>query len=379
MTKGVDAAVARFLWRFTHAAQDAAHERELLIHDGGKLRPVTAFVPDGWPTGRPAWILLHGITVPGRHHDALRRMARSLAAAGHYAVVPEIESWRRLRVDPAAATRTIRATLAHLETMVPADSGRVGVMGFSVAGRWAITATAEFPNRVRAVASMGGYWDIERTIVAMITGEHEWQRRQYRYSPDPYGRWIMGANLLPLLTGERFGSHDERVQVAAGLRQLAETAGQNGAMAREPVYDGLNTSLRGTLPHGARPIWDLLAPLSTEPVATQPEAHDLARAMAGAAAATFPELISRRGIDELTVPTVLVHGKTDRLIPFTETLRLAEHLPATAVRRVTITGLFGHTRSREAQPLRNPVRYVREAQRFAETIGDLLAAVESPR
>lgn len=33
---------------------------------------------------------------------------------------------------------------------------------------------------------------------------------------------------------------------------------------------------------------------------------------------------------------------------------------------------------REAWPLRNPIRYVREGQRFAETIGDLLAAVESP-
>ena len=51
----------------------------------------------------------------------------------------------------------------------------------------------------------------------MVGGEHEWAGRRYRYDPDPYGRWIMGANLLPMLEGAEFGSLADRSQAAEAL------------------------------------------------------------------------------------------------------------------------------------------------------------------
>jgi len=86
--------------------------------------------------------------------------------------------------------------------------------------------------------------------------------------------------------------------------------------------------------------------------------------------------LTHAGLDQLRLPLVLLHGRADLLIPFTESLRLAEHLPAAALHRVTITRLFGHTRSREARPPRNPVARAREFAGFAATIQALLAAVE---
>ena len=367
---------ARFLWRFAHARQDLAHEREVLVETAGGSRNATVFAPAGWPRGRPGWILLHGITVPGRHHDALRRMARSLAAAGHYVIAPEVAPWRELRVDPGESLPAVHAGLAGLAARTDADMNRIGLIGFSVAGRWAFSVAAQEQPRLKAVAAMGGYWDIERTLAAMVVGEHDWNGQRYRYDPDPYGRWIMGANLLPLLHGDRFGSGADRTRAAEALHLLVRTAGQNGAMARTPVYDSLNARLREGLPAGVRPVWDLLAPRSFERVADRPTARELATLMASAAVERYPLLASTAGLDGLRLPMVILHGRADRLIPFTESLRLAEQLPATALRRVTITRLFGHTRSREARPPRNPVARAREFAGFASTIQALLASVE---
>jgi len=367
---------ARFLWRFAHAGQDLAHEREVLVETADGNRNATVFAPAGWPRGRPGWILLHGITVPGRHHDALRRMARSLAAAGHYVIAPEVAAWRELMVDPGESLPSVHAGLAGLAARTGADMNRIGLIGFSVAGRWAFSVAAQEQHRLKAVAAMGGYWDIERTLTAMVVGQHDWNGQRYRYDPDPYGRWIMGANLLPMLHGAAFGSGPDRVRAAEALHLLVQTAGQNGAFARTAVYDSLNASLREGLPETVHPVWDLLAPRSFEPVPDRPTARELARQMATAAVERYPLLASTEGLDGLRLPMVLLHGRADRLIPFTESLRLAQHLPASSLRRVTITRLFGHTRSREARPPRNPLARAREFAEFAATIQALLAAVE---
>lgn len=370
------ASATRFLWRFAHPGQDTGHEREILVPGEAGPRSATVFAPPGWPKNRPAWVLLHGITVPGRHHDVLRRIARALAAAGHYAIAPEIAAWRELRVDPNEAGPAVASGLAGLAQQTGADIGRMGLVGFSVAGRWALSEAALQPGRIRAVVSMGGYWDIERTLAAMVTGVHDWAGQSYRYDPDPYGRWIMGANLLPLIQGDAFGSEPERAAAASSLHLLVRTAGQNGAMASTAVYDLLNTALRGGLPAGAHLAWDLLAPRSNERASNEPAARELVRQMADAGVHRFPLLRSTAGLERLTLPVVMIHGHADRTIPFTETLRLARNLPPAAVRRVTITRLFGHTRAREARPPRNPAARLNEMAKFAATIADLLAAIE---
>lgn len=367
---------ARFLWRFSRPGLDVDHEREMMVETDPGPRSVTVFAPDGWPRGRPAWVLLHGITVPGRHHDALRRMARALAASGHYAIAPEVDAWRHLRVDPGEAGPAVEAGIAGLAAGTPADLDRVGVIGFSVAGRWAMSIAAGAQERIKAVAAMGGYWDIERTLAAMVSGEHDWGGERYLYDPDPYGRWIMGANLLPLVTGDMFGHEADREAAAAALRRLAWTAGQHGATARSPVYDPLNIALRESIPEASRSAWDLLAPLSFQPARAGDDARELASAMAAAAVRRYPLLASTAGLESLSLPIVLLHGRADRLIPFTETLRLAANLPPRSLRRVTITRLFGHTRSREARPPRAPVARAVETRNFIATISALLQSLD---
>src|SRR5688500_11062122 len=54
----------------------------------------------------PGWILLHGVTVPGREHAQLVRFARSLAHTGAAVLIPEVPEWKALRLAPALTVPT---------------------------------------------------------------------------------------------------------------------------------------------------------------------------------------------------------------------------------------------------------------------------------
>jgi hypothetical protein len=58
----------------------------------------------------------------------------------------------------------------------------------------------------------------------------------------------------------------------------------------------------------------------------------------------------------------LIHGRQDRLLPFTETLRLAESFPPGSEVKVFLTGLFSHSRrdvrGSRAMELAEQIRFV---------------------
>jgi Dienelactone hydrolase family len=368
--------IGRFLYQFLRARADASREQELLFDVGGERRSATLYLPRRLGGRSPAWILLHGVTVPGRHHEAVRRMGRALSAAGHLAFVPEVPSWTALRVEPREAEPTVRAALAALRGRPDVDASRVGLMGFSVAGTWALEVAAAEPRpALHAVVSFGGYGDLRRMVRAMLTGEHEWQGRPYRYRPEPYGRWIVGADLLPLVEGGRYGAKPEREAAARALRQLAHTSGRNGAAAYDPVYDPLIAQLGEAVPAGAREAWRLLAPPSTQPVPDRHAGRELADALAEAGLRAHPDLDPGGRLDGLAASAILVHGRGDTLVPFTETLRLAALLPRTVRRHVTITRLIGHTKTGEAGPPRSPVTLAREASQAGRAVRAILRSL----
>jgi pimeloyl-ACP methyl ester carboxylesterase len=366
---------ARFLWQFARDPR-IADERELLLPDESGQRAATAYFPEQVQGQVPAWILLHGITVPGRHHVALRRMGRSLAAAGHIALVPEVERWRGLEVTTREAGPAVRSAHQALRSWAYVDPERVGLMAFSVAATWALELAATEPRAFAAVVGIGGYGDPRRMLRAMIVGEHEWDGVMHRYTPDPYGRWIMGGTILPLLEDDDYGTREERSTAAKALRALAVTAGRNGGYAGLPVYDSAIADTRAMLPAGVHRAWDLLAAPSRQLVPDIEAGRALADAMAEAALRAEPELDPSARLASVDAPVVLLHGHADRLVPFSETLRLAQLVPARVRRNVTVTKLLGHTRRSETASIRNPRVLAGESTAFVRFVHTMLTAVE---
>jgi pimeloyl-ACP methyl ester carboxylesterase len=134
----------------------------------------------------------------------------------------------------------------------------------------------------------------------------------------------------------------------------------------------LIAGLRERIPVGGRPFWDVLAPPSTNLVPDPIRGRRLAQALAEAAVRADPGLDPRAALTTMRVPVVLIHGRHDTLVPFTETLRLARTLPASSTRMLTITRLFGHTKTGEATALWNPCTLAREAWAFAATMREVV-------
>lgn len=324
--------------RSWQAGVHSADESEVHLDRGEDRVPATLFLPRGQRSGLPGWVVLHGITRPGRAHPGLLRFARALSHSGAAVLIPEVPEWRELRLSPDRALPTIRAAILALDARSETAPGRVGVVGFSFGAPQALVAAGDPAVRghLAAAVAFGGYCDLPRTLDFLFTGRVEGYGVQEYIRPDPYGRWVVGANYLTAVPGM-----EDTADVAGALHTLAAAAGERRIESWDPEYDPFKASLRATLSPAHRELFDLFAPPShREP---DPDAvRELVESLARVAAERDPLLDPRPHLGRVEVAVHLVHGRQDHLIPFTETLRLRDALPPGRV-RTTITRLFRHS------------------------------------
>ncbi|TVR50368.1 MAG: alpha/beta hydrolase [Gemmatimonadales bacterium] len=306
----------------------------------------TLIAPPG-PGPFPGWVVLHGITRPGRNHRSLRQFASALASTGARVLIPEIRHWRELDLAPEPAQRILRSAVRWLAASPGTESGGVMLVGFSFGGPQAILAASDpdFARELKGVLAWGSYADLERTLRFQFTGEHAYAGTDYRQAPDPYGRWVVAANCLPHTPGK-----EDAADVASALRGLAARAGDLQIPAHDPSLEPLRQAMRAEVADERKELFDLFAPPMGEkggsfsPYMARERALSLIRSMSAGARAAEPLLDPLARIERITVPVRLLHGKGDVLIPFTETLALADQLrPRTQDLKVGITGLFAHS------------------------------------
>lgn len=316
----------------------------------------------------PAWVVLHGITRQGRAHAQLARFTRAIVSTGAVAIVPEVPEWRALSLAPRLAVPSVRAGITGLRESGWAREAPVGVIGFSFGAPHAVAATAhpELRDEVAGSVSFGGYCNLRRTVRFLMTGTHEWHGRQYHLTPDPYGRWIVGANYLTAIE-----EYAEAHEVAAALTALAIRAGDTGIPSLDPRLDPFKAELRATLPEDRVHLFDLFAPGSA--ILPDPaRAAEVAEALVQAASRAHPEMEPGAELAKVTRPVHLLHGRRDHLIPFSESLRLQNALPSGTQARTTVTRLFGHS-AQDSFP--SMLRAVREVPVFAVALRRVLRLV----
>jgi carboxymethylenebutenolidase len=128
--------------------------------------------------GGPFPVILFYMDAPAIREE-LRDMARRLGTSGYYVMLPNLyyrsgvmelgplptdpESPERKRmfalmnsIDIPLVMEDTRALLAYADGKTAAQSEIVGTLGYCMSGRYAINAATQFPDRVRAAASMYG-------------------------------------------------------------------------------------------------------------------------------------------------------------------------------------------------------------------------------
>jgi pimeloyl-ACP methyl ester carboxylesterase len=271
----------------------------------------------------------------------------ALASTGARVLIPEIRQWRELDLAPEPAQRVLRSAVHWLATSPGTESGGVMLVGFSFGGPQAILAASDpdFSRELRGVLAWGSYADLERTLRFQFTGEHAYAGIDYREAPDPYGRWVVAANCLPHTPGK-----EDAGDVASALRGLAARAGDLQIPASDPSLEPVRQEMRAEVADERKELFDLFAPPMAEkggsfsPETACNRTLSLIRSMSAGARAAEPLLDPIARIEKIMVPVRLLHGKGDVLIPFTETLALADQLrPRTQDLKVGITGLFAHS------------------------------------
>ena len=351
------------------AGRSPVEEYEAVLPRGDREVPATVTLPSGGGKNLPGWVVLHGITRPGRFHPTLLRFVRALASSKAVVLVPQVPEWVDLRLEPERTLPTVRAALSGLRKLRSTSDGPYGLIGFSFGAPQAIMTAVhqDVSDQLAGVIGFGGYGDMESMVRFQMTGRFEWENDAHHLRPDPYGRWIMGANHLTSIP-----EHRDAEDVSEALRRLAVEAGERRILASDPSYDPLKEELREQLSQERRDLFDLFAPpWDREPA--EAEAERITPLLTRAAIKASPLLDPRPFLDRVGAPIQLIHGRNDRLIPYTETLRLAAAFPDNQRVHTTITALMEH--SEQGGRLASMGKEIGEGVKLVRTLGRLLGTV----
>jgi hypothetical protein len=279
---------------------------------GGVADPAS---PDLWhPGGRqtgpwPGLVLVHGLTPEGKRDPRLAWTADRLARAGFAVAVPDLPALRAQQLRPDDAS-IVRDTLMRLAAHPAVRRGPVKVVTVSV-GLGPVALALEEPalaRQVRVVLALGGYADARELVRYFTTGAYAFGETRGHTVVDPTLAGAFVVRNLDLVRDAR-----DRTAVLAALegRPLRSDAGP-GALAVLALLQNRDPArvdaLLDALPLETRELLDALSPA--------------------------------RHLRRTPTRLLLVHGKDDPAIPYTESMRLAAAVPARS--RLALVGLIGH-------------------------------------
>lgn len=293
-------------------------------------------------------VLVPGLSPDGKDDLRLVALAQSLARVRFAVLVPEVPGLRDLRVGAEDARRIADAVIHLAERDIPGSArGPVGLTAISYAVGPAVLAglEPEVATRLDLLVGIGGYYDMDAVVTFMTTGgfrraEGTETAGAWRMGdPSPYGRWVFLAG-----NADRLDDPRDR----ALLREIAERRLDHP----QAVIDDLTLRLG---PEG-QAVLDLLEADSPERVpsliAALPETlRDEIAALS----------LRHRPLDRFPADALLIHGRSDPVIPASESARLAAALPEGRVRLVLVDRL-DHVEFRERPGLADRLALLGAAQ-----------------
>jgi pimeloyl-ACP methyl ester carboxylesterase len=256
-------------------------------------------------------VLVPGFSPHGKDDRRVVEFAQSFARARFRVLVPEVPGSRQMRVGPEDA-RVIADAAVYLIAKFPLEgTARTALMAISYAVGPTILATLDprLKGKVSFVAGIGGYHDTAAVTTFVTTGHFrdpgtaEWRT----LPPHPAAKWLFLKTNLDLLSA----AHDRAA--------LAEIAGRK---ARQPSASTADLARR--LGPEGRALYDLIE--NTSPA----RVPGLIAALPATVRDRMDDIsLAGRNLGHLEGRLILIHGREDTMIPYTESMALANAVPAT--------------------------------------------------
>ncbi|MDX1710410.1 MAG: alpha/beta hydrolase [Rhodovibrionaceae bacterium] len=283
----------------------AQPRREAIAVQGpGRRTTADLYHPGGEARGRI--ILVHGFTPHGKNDARLVALAESLARVGFLVMTPDLPGSKATRISEADAQRLADA-LVHLaerdEPGVPKT--RPGLFAISYAVGLAVQASAEPRARERlgVLVSLGGFYDTRAVIRFITTGRHRdpLSGAQLDAAPRPASKWLFLAGNAAALKDAR----DRRLLTRIAWRKLEDPGSR---------IDDLTAGLSA---EGGR-VLELI--VNDDPVRVDGLIARLPERMRAQMQRLSP---SAYDLSHLAGRLILIHGREDRMIPYTQSVAFA--------------------------------------------------------
>ena len=266
----------------------------------GRERLGDLYLPAG--ESPAALVLVPGVTPEGKDDKRLVAFAATLSRAGFTVLVPDMPRLKEQKVAPEDA-RDIADAIQFLAG--ERGGAPVGLVAISYAVGPALLAAleAEAGRRLAFVVAVGGYHDIAAVVTFFTTGYYrERPGDAWRYrEPNAYGKWVFVKGNAARLEDGR----DRALLEAMAARKMRDL---------EADIDDLVAALG---PEG-RAVHALLA--NREP-------DRVAALIGGLPAGVRRDLagldLERRDLSRLGPRLIVVHGRDDAIIPYSESVALA--------------------------------------------------------
>ena len=303
------------------ATTPAPHRAPVTYRVDSRQRAADLYRPG---TGQPraGLVLVPGAVPKGRNEPRVVAFAQTLARAGFAVLVPEMSGFAELTLHPRDAREVADAFAWLVSRPDLAPEERAGMAALSYAVGPAVLAALEpdIRARVRFILGVGGYHDVHRALRFVTTGWFEHAGRWQAIEPDAYGQMVLALSARPYLA-------------LARDRALLKTMAERKLADRAAALDDLTARLG---PEG-RAVYALVTnrdrdrfPVLFEALPTSMKQDLAALNLAG------------KDLTRLGARLILVHGRNDPLIPYTESLALADAAGSERARVFLIHRILGH-------------------------------------
>lgn len=296
--------------------------------------PARLYIPQG-VAHPPGIVVVHGIHHLGIEDPRFVNFVRALAGGGFEVLTPVVSALADYHVD-AESIPTIGESAAWLEKRLGA--GPVTMITLSFSGGLALLAACDsrYAPHLRALVVFGAYDDLARVSRFLATNEEVLpDGRKAEFAAHDYGASVFVYAHL----GQFFSSAD----IPAAHEALRQWLWERPDEAK-PWLDRLSPEGRALVGSLMTRRMEDLRPKLLE--AIQSDEADLAA-------------LSPHGrIANLHVPVFIVHGSEDNVIPYPESLWLAQDVPSAALRGVLITPAFTHVDPRGRAGWKDQLRLV---------------------
>lgn len=267
---------------------------------------------------RAAMVLVPGLAVAGAHDPRLMALARTLARAGFMVLIPDVPGFRSYRMSTADVEVLVAAVqaLAAAPGMHAGVPMGIGAFSFAVGPALIAALNPRAAPRVDFVVAVGGYHDLRRLIAYYTTGARG--HGNAGVSPYDKGKWIFALGV-----SEKLPQYSDRLAMEA--------------IARRAIYgnaDDAHLPAPSSLSPGGAALLELLTNTTPDRVPVL-----LARLPATLRAEISGLNPAEQPLETLHARLLLLHGRDDHVIPYTESIALAQSVPAGRSHLFIIDGL----------------------------------------